>query len=353
MAILISGMPGAIDMNAEGAAISMASPRCFPGSGPAVVLEKLATPRFLVTVDTEEEFDWAGPFTRDQHGLTHLASIEPFQKLCEENGVKPVYLVDYPVVADDFGAQLFADWVKNGMAEVGLQLHPWVTPPFVETINGPNSYACNLSPDVEAAKLTQLYEMVEQRLGVKALSYRAGRYGAGAATADILVKLGIRVDTSVRSLFDYSRQDGPNYARSALTPYWVKPGHLIELPVTSVFSGMFRSMGPLLFDKVFGSDTMRSILARGGMLERLALTPEGIPVDKAITAIDCALEIGLPILTFSFHSPSLAVGHTPYVRNDADLENFYTWWEAIFTHLAKCGVEPVTIAEVSEAAFVI
>jgi hypothetical protein len=83
-------------------------------------------------------------------------------------------------------------------------------------------------------------------------------------------------------------------------------------------------MGPLLFDQVFSSETMRSALARSGMLERIALTPEGIPAEKAIEAIDLAIDDGLPVLTFSFHSPSLAVGHTPYVRTEQQLELFYS-----------------------------
>jgi hypothetical protein len=34
----------------------------------------------------------------------------------------------------------------------------------------------------------------------------------------------------------------------------------------------------------------------------------------------------LPVLVFSFHSPSLAPGFTPYVRNEDDLLRFYDWW---------------------------
>lgn len=246
---------------------------------------------------------------------------------------------------------MFGDWARTGVAEIGLQLHPWVTPPFVETVNSQNSYACNLPPETERAKLRSLYEIVEKRIGVRAESYRAGRYGAGASTADFLAELGVRVDTSVRSLFDYRQQGGPNYARCPLTPYWVQEGKLIELPVTSVFGGALRSMGPVLFDQMFASEAMRSVLARGGLLERIALTPEGIPLDKAIEAIDIALEARLPVLTFSFHSPSLAVGHTPYVRTEQQLELFYAWWHAVFAHLAKRGVKPGSVNQIVNAVF--
>ena len=338
-------------MDMKGAATTSLRPRCFPGNGPRVDLDTLQGPHFIVSVDTEEEFDWSGPFTRDQHGLTHLDAIEPFQKLCEQNGVRPVYLVDYPVAANGPGAEMFGDWARSGVAEVGLQLHPWVTPPLVETVSTHNSYACNLPPETERAKLHSLYEIVEKRIGVQAESYRAGRYGAGASTANFLAELGVRVDTSVRSLFDYRPQGGPNYARCPLTPYWALEGKLIELPVTSVFGGALRSMGPMLFDRVFASDTMRSVLARGKMLERIALTPEGIPVEKAIEAIDIALEACLPVLTFSFHSPSLAVGHTPYVRTEQQLEAFYAWWHIVFAHLAKRGVKPGSVNQIVKAAF--
>ncbi|HMU21711.1 MAG TPA: WalW protein [Sphingorhabdus sp.] len=252
---------------------------------------------------------------------------------------------------DGFGAEFFAGLVGSGVAEVGLQLHPWVTPPFDEEVNVHNSYACNLAPDLERTKLFRLFEIVEKKLGCQPDSYRAGRYGAGTHTPAFLAELGIRVDTSVRSLFDYRQQGGPNYARCPLTPYWVQPGSLLELPVTSLFGGLFRSMGPLLFDQVFGSETMRSALARSGMLERIALTPEGIPADKAIEAIDLAIDDGLPVLTFSFHSPSLAVGHTPYVRTEQQLELFYSWWEQVFTHLQKRSVKPSSIADITAAAF--
>ena len=56
--------------------------------------------RVLLTVDTEEEFDWSGPFTRDRHGLAHVPAIARFQQFCDDRGVSPVYLVDWPVATD-------------------------------------------------------------------------------------------------------------------------------------------------------------------------------------------------------------------------------------------------------------
>lgn len=307
-------------------------------------------PRFIVTVDTEEEFDWAAPFTRDQHGTTHVSAIDRFQRLCDDHAVRPAYLVDYPIANDAAAVDLLSRYVAEHRADVGVQLHPWVNPPFAEEISITNSYACNLPPELERAKLTALHTLIADRFGVRPQIYRAGRYGAGVNSQKILRDLGVAIDTSVRSLFDYSEQTGPNYADCPLDPYWIANGALIELPVTTVFGGVLRPAGKLIFNHVFETLTSRGLLARSGMLERIALTPEGIPVDKAIQAVDVALDQKIPILNFSFHSPSLAVGHTPYVRSSEELERFYDWWVKVFAHLKARGVQPTYVNEIVQAA---
>lgn len=310
----------------------------------------VATPRFIVTVDTEEEFDWTAPFTRDRHGVTHVPAIDRFQRLCDEHNVRPAYLVDYPIAADAGAVDLLGGYVNEGRADVGVQLHPWVNPPFVEEPSIHNSYACNLPPELEREKLEALHRLIVERFDVRPQMYRAGRYGAGENARKILRELGMSIDTSVRSLFDYSAQGGPNYADCPLDPYWIYEGELLELPVTTVFSGALRSAGKLIFSRAFDSLASRGLLARTGMLERIALTPEGIPIEKAIQAVDVALGRNIPILNFSFHSPSLAVGHTPYVRSAEELEAFYDWWVKIFAHLAKRGVEPTHVDAIALSA---
>jgi hypothetical protein len=307
-------------------------------------------PRFIVTVDTEEEFDWSGPFSRDGHGTSHMAHVDRFQALCDENGVRPAYLVDHPIVSDAQAVAILRSYVAGGRADIGVQLHPWVNPPFAEEPNVHNSYACNLPPELERAKLSALYDLICEQFGVKPQIYRAGRYGAGINTRRILRDLGIAIDTSVRPLFDYSAQGGPNYAECPLDPYWIIENKLLELPLTTVFAGALKRVGKHLYSRGFETVASRGVLARTGLLERLALTPEGIPISKAIKAVDVALAAGIPILNFSFHSPSLAVGHTPYVRSEADLERFYDWWTQMFAHLGARGVKPTYVGEIAQAA---
>jgi hypothetical protein len=307
-------------------------------------------PRFIVTVDTEEEFDWSAPFTRDRHGTSHVADIVRFQKLCDANDVRPAYLVDYPIARDGAAIEMLGGFAADKRADIGVQLHPWVNPPFDEVPSVVNSYACNLPPELERAKLTTLYNRIVEAFGIQPQIYRAGRYGAGFETRRILADLGMAIDTSVRPLFDYADQGGPNYAECPLQPYWIYDDKMIELPLTTVFGGILSGAGKGLYARAFETSGSRGILARTGLLERIALTPEGIPIEKAIKAVDIAIAQHLPILNFSFHSPSLAVGHTPYVRSKEDLESFYDWWQQLFAHLALRGVKPTHVSEIKAAA---
>jgi hypothetical protein len=309
-------------------------------------LSMLGSPRFLVTVDTEEEFDWRGDFSRTQHGTQHVPAIARFQLLCEERGIKPVYLVDYPIMSDPKAVDLFSVWIASDKAAIGVQLHPWVNPPFAEELTIYNSYACNLPAELEMEKLSRLHAKIVSETGVHPDMYRAGRYGAGGRTVGYLKELGIAIDSSVRSNFDYRGHSGPDYTGYPLNPYWMAGGDVLELPVTTVFGGALCKQGSLLFGKAFISETARSLLSRTGLLERIALTPEGIPLAKAIQAVDLAIDAGVGILNFSFHSPSLDVGHTPYVRTPEELSDFYNWWQIMFDYLEQRGIRPVSVPEI-------
>ena len=322
-------------------------PPCDPrwplGDGVPVDFGPKWRPRFIVTIDTEEEFDWNGPFTRDGHDLQHVAAMPRFQRFCEHHAVRPIYLVDYPIATDGAAAEMLSGWCRGGQADVGVQLHPWVSPPFEKAVSVHNSYACNLPPNLERRKFAALYEAIERHVGVESKIYRAGRYGAGPASPAILGEFGLDCDSSVRSLFDYRGQGGPDYSGAPLAPYWLKRGTLAELPVTSLLSGLLGPKGAGLFHANGTRPNLRAVLSRLGLVERIALTPEGISAGKAVAAVDAALAQKLPLLVFSFHSPSLAPGYTPYVRSTADLETFYAWWETVFAHCAARGIAPITL----------
>ncbi|WP_313809116.1 polysaccharide deacetylase family protein [Sphingobium sp.] len=306
--------------------------------------------RFMLFVDTEEEFDWTAPFRRTGHGVTALAGMARGQAYFAAAGVKPVYVTDYPVVDSDAAADMIGGWLAEGRADIGAHLHPWVNPPHVEEVTAANSYVGFLPETVERAKLEALCERIAARFGARPIAYRAGRYGVGPNSARLLEEAGFRLDSSVRSRFDYSGQYGPDFQGLPQHPYWAGPERrLVELPLSTAFVGLLRGGGERLYRAAQGMGPMAGALSRARMLSRVPLTPEGITGREAMAAIDALIEEGVRVLNFSFHSPTLEPGHTPYVRNESDRTAFYRWWDAVLNHLARRGVLPATLDQLLDA----
>lgn len=325
----------------------------YPSASELIRLGDGERPRFWVTIDTEEDFDWDAPFARTGHRLASVPALADCQDYFERAGVRPIYLIDWPVVADDRAREILGPACAASRCEIGAQLHPWVTPPHDEEVNARNSYTGNLPAALQRAKMTMLRDAIRDRFGAAPTVYRAGRYGLGPESAAMLAELGFRCDTSVRSAFDYSAGHGPDYRAAPLHPWWVRTGAgaVLEVPVTTVFGGLLGRFGPSLYHRfVRNGSRIGAALARLGLVERIALTPEGIPADRAMRAIDIAIEARLPVLNFSFHSPSLQPGNTPYVRSAADLDRFYHWWDVVLEHLARRGIEATTGAEIMAMA---
>jgi len=64
------------------------------------------------------------------------------------------------------------------------------------------------------------------------------------------------------------------------------------------------------------------VLARLGLVERITLTPEGISFEELRRLTVALLRKRHRIFSFTYHSPSLAPGNTPYVRSEGDLRAF-------------------------------
>ncbi len=175
-------------------------------------------------LDTEEAFDWDKPFTRSATDVTSMASQVKAHRVFERYGVVPTYLVDYPVVSQDAGRAPLLEMLRDGLCDVGTHLHPWVTPPFLEEVNNRNSYPGNLPLELEFAKLQTLTETIEDMLGLRPQVYRAGRYGVGPRTGDLLRHLGYLVDSSVMANWDFTAQDGPDFTAISARPLLDRSG---------------------------------------------------------------------------------------------------------------------------------
>lgn len=303
--------------------------------------------RFTLFVDTEEEFDWSRPFDRANRSTRHMRVLPQAHRTFTDVGLAPIYMVDHPIASDARAIDILGCFVADGTAAIGTQLHPWVNPPFVEPVCEANSFAGNLPPELEAAKLDALGEAIQRAFGKPPIAYRAGRYGLGPQTLAVLESRGYLLDTSMRSLYDYSGAGGPDYSHLDVGPFWCGPrSTLIELPLSSAYTGMLRGHAAAV-SRLPGAN----LYARAGLLSRVALTPEDMPLADALEAIRVMVGDGVRLLSFSYHSPSIEPGHTPYVRDAGDLATFYRWWDAVFALLARMGAKPATLDEIVAAAW--
>lgn len=313
-----------------------------PAPGALVAWPEWFGIRFIVTVDVEEEFDWHAPLDPRHRSTTAMAVFPAAHRRFLAAGVPLLCFADYPVATDPAAVDALRDLVADGRSTVGAQLHAWVTPP--DTGAG-ESYAGNLPEAMEAAKLDAITAALEVAMGERPVAYRAGRYGIGPATHELLAARGYRLDSSVRARYNYRADGGPDF--SAVGNAAWRDRALIMLPLTTVFTGTLRRAGPRLYPTLGRG---RGVAARLGVLERVALTPEDMPLTAALRAIDGALGDGERLLCLSFHSPSLEPGHTPYVRDAADLRLFWAWWDGVLGHLARRGVTSASLGDVLAAA---
>jgi hypothetical protein len=293
-----------------------------------------APARLLVIVDAEEEFDWDQPFSRDNRSVTAIAAQTQAQRIFETYGVIPTYAVDHPVASQEDGYRPLLEILQSGGCEIGAQLHSWVTPPHEEKVSEHSSFTNNLPVDLQRRKLETLTRAIENSFGVAPRLYRAGRYGAGNATPAILSDLGYLIDCSVLPGIS-SAGTGPSYENATSHPYWLASGRsLLELPVTIGEVGSARGLGRALYAWLASPMGRRfkfpAIAARLGILERVRLTPEGSTLEECKRLTRAMLEDGHRVFVVSYHSPSLVPGHTPYVRDKADLERFLGWLKGYF-----------------------
>jgi hypothetical protein len=285
---------------------------------------RTARPILLVVVDTEEERVW-GTYSRDDVAVSATRHVNRAQRIFDEYRIRPTYVVDYPVASQAVGYEPLREISRSGRAVIGEHLHPWVNPPYVEEVTPRNTYAGNLPRDVERAKIESLACEIERNFGERPGVYKAGRYGIGPNTAAILDSLGFEVDLSTAPPYDLRGNGGPDFRSSPQAPYWLTD-RILELPTTGAFVGLLSRTGPGLYPRIthprWRWAKLPGICSRLGLLERIRLSPEGHEFRDHRAITEFLLRRGMPVLTWSFHSPTLMPGGSPYVRSHADLERF-------------------------------
>ena len=358
---------------AAAAVARVAAPTITPTSTPARLPDG-HPPVLIVVLDAEEEFEWEADFARNSTAVSAMACVDRAQVVFDDFGITPTYVVTYPVAIQPEGSRPLAEIARSGRACIGAHLHPWVTPPFEEALCRRNSFPGNLPPELERAKLRATVAAIAENLGVRPLVYQAGRYGFGANTAEVLAAEGFLVDCSILPAFDYRNEEGPDFSSHGPEPSWISAGGggalggaaagtgpgsaagsapLLSLPLTAAYVGYMWGSGPGLYrwatHRALQWARLPGALSRLGALERLRLSPEGYSPADNRSLTRTLLARGQRTFTFSFHTPSLKPGCTPYVRSDADLEQFLRRCREYFDYfLGELGGVCLTPLELRE-----
>jgi len=309
---------------------------------------------FMVGVDTEADDQWTLE-GRKRLSVENARALPRLQTLCDAYGVRPSYLVTHEMATREPSRSILRDLSATGRCEIGAHLHPWSSPPYREE-DLVGRYPSQLDDSQLETQLSELTAAIETSVGVRPVSYRAGRHGFDSRSLRILEELRYRVDTSVDPLFNETRKGGPSFAGAPVSPYW--PGHpdvrtpgassVLEIPVSSATT-------PALPKALERSFTNLPAIPWRGYLKRLGLRavwlrPSYSSVEDAKALASALVARGVPTLNMLFHSSELVPLGSPYNRTEADVDRFFERLERVFEHIMKrLEARGVTYRECAEA----
>jgi len=253
--------------------------------------------------------------------MRHIGTLQSVYDLF---GVRPVYVVDYPIASQQEGWGPLRGFLEAGRASIGAHLHPWVTPPYEEELSRRNSYHGNLPRHLEQAKLVNLTQRIREKFGFQPTVFKAGRYGVGPNTFSLLADLRYRVDLSLMPPMDFSDEDGPDFSRMSCHPFRDEETGLLVLPGTGSFYGWWpgelRSMYRWATTSWRAKLHAMAFFLRSRALLAISLRPEVSSLREMILVTRSLLARGHRLFILSPHSPSVMPGCTPHVRTQQDLQ---------------------------------
>jgi len=307
--------------------------------------------KVLVGIDTEADDQWSDRGRREM-AVRNAERLPGLQRLFERFGARPSYVVTWEMATRDSSAAVLRELAAGGRCEIGAHLHPWSSPPFRPEDLAAHSYPHNLPPELLERQLVELTGVIEERIGVRPTTYRAGRNGFDGGTLPVLEKLGYSVDTSVDPLFNERRKRGMVFAGAPLDPYHPDPAdvrrpgasRILEIPISSATDP------PLPKSLEAAYARLEPIRWRGG-LKRLGLKP--VWLRPSYTALPDALRFAerlarerRPCANIIFHSSEILPGGSPYTPDEASVTRFLDDLQRLLEHLTeRLGARGATYAE--------
>ena len=316
-------------------------------------------PALLVAIDTEGDNQWSAAQRRHQT-FDNLYALDKLHDFFERHGVRPTYVITYPVASDSRSAEVLRSLLGRGTCEVGAHHHAWETPPFSPDDVDRHPYALSLPLSQFDAQLSSLTSAIETAVGVRPVSYRSGRFGFSASHVSSLERAGYLVDSSVAPLFYEAHKQGPDFVGAPLAPYFLsyddatRPGSssLLELPISAALNRRVPGVLEHWYARAPWNYTTKRVLRLAGVARVRWLRPSYSSADDMIALARQVIRRGAPILNLLFHSSEAIVGGSPYNRTQGELDAFFDRLGRVLSFCRKdLGAEPMTFDEY-HAAFV-
>jgi peptidoglycan/xylan/chitin deacetylase (PgdA/CDA1 family) len=307
----------------------------------------------LVGIDTEGDNQWDAAARANQR-FENIYALPRLHALFARHGVRPTYVVTYPVVTDERSADVLRRLQDGGDCEIGTHHHVWETPPFSADDVRRHGYAAGLPLDQFEQQLERLTDAIEKAVGRRPVSYRSGRFGFSAAHVAALERLGYTVESSVAPLFYEAHKQGPDFVEAPLRPYFLaydsatSPGtsNLLELPLSCALNRRLPRRLQYLYARAPQNYTTKRVLRKLGIARLRWLRPSYSSLDDMISLARDLSAAGEPLLNLLFHSSEAIAGGSPYNRTEAELTAFCDRLERFFDFArTQLHATPATFSE--------
>lgn len=311
----------------------------------------------LVGIDTEGDNQWDAQSRANQR-FENIYALPRLHALFARHGVRPTYVVTYPVAVDPRSADVLRGLNAGGDCEIGAHHHAWETPPCTPEDVQRHPYASNLPLARFEQQLTALTDAIHAAIGERPVSYRSGRFGFSATHVAALERLGYQVESSVAPLFYEAHKNGPDFVEAPLRPYFLAydsattPGtsQLLEVPVSAALNRKLPRRLQHLYARAPRNYTTKRVLRKLGIAHVRWLRPSYSSLEDMTGLATDLSRAGVPVLNLLFHSSEAIVGGSPYNTTEAELTAFCDRLERFFEFATgTLNARPATFAEFRRA----
>jgi peptidoglycan/xylan/chitin deacetylase (PgdA/CDA1 family) len=311
----------------------------------------------LVGIDTEGDNQWSVEARRNQR-FENIYALPRLHALFVRHGVRPTYVITYPVATDPASAEVLRRLREGEDCEIGAHHHAWETPPCTAADIERHPYASVLPRKQFEAQLERLTAAITEAIGERPVSYRSGRFGFSSDHVAALERCGYQVESSVAPLFYESHKGGPEFVEAPLTPYFLaydaatRPGgsSVLEVPVSAALNRQLPRFLQFAYARAPRPYTTKRALRALGLLRMRWLRPSYSSLEDMIALAKDLARWNEPVLNLLFHSSEAIVGGSPYNRTEAELDAFCERLERFLAFATReLHAVPATFAEFRSA----